>query len=149
MYGACVDCWHSNATLVCTGGRLVIFGEYIGTKAQVDAGNVTVQVLHPDLRVLDQCANVSSIVDDAVLQCKYPDVGSIAGIDLPVRVCVKDPSTPASDWYSNTNVVLSYAKEIVEQAVIVRVKSRDGRPQGYDAGTLAAEVPGNESQVRC
>ena len=74
-------------------------------------GNVNADAkyqMDSDAKILGGCSNVQSVVDDAVLSCAYPAVGNIAGIDLPVRVCVKDPSTPASDWCSNTDVVLSY-----------------------------------------
>jgi hypothetical protein len=113
-----------SSNLDAAGGKLIIIGKFLGTAAEVDAGNVTVSVGGLP------CDDLLVRASDAVLQCSYPPGD---GTSIPVIVTVVDRKAQKSQW-SSPPAAISYAEELTQFAVMANVEMRE--PVFLDASTL-------------
>ena len=124
-----------SSNLDAMGGKLIIIGRFLGTVAEVDAGNVTVSVGGQN------CDSLLVRASDAVLQCSYPP-GS--GTNLPVVVTVVDRKAQKSQW-SSPPAVISYAEELTQFVVMAHVEMRE--PVFLDAQMLESIITSGLQRV--
>ena len=117
------------------GGKLIIIGKFLGTAAEVVAGNVTVTIGG------QMCEDLQVRASDAVLQCSYPPG---TGTRVPVIATVVDRKAQKSQW-SSPPAVISYAEELTQRVIMADVEMLE--PVLIDAPSLERAITTRLQQV--